>query len=40
MEDDLLQRYPDPESIAKGKTTEEYRNYDSPVRDSDGSFTG
>jgi inositol oxygenase len=33
-EDDLLQRYPDPESIAKGKTTEEYRNYDSPVRDS------
>src|SRR5450755_985055 len=33
-EDDLLQRYPDPESIATAKTTEEYRNYDSPVRDS------
>ncbi|HMH24592.1 MAG TPA: inositol oxygenase family protein [Puia sp.] len=33
-EDDVLQRYPDPETIASGKTTEEYRNYDSPVRDS------
>jgi len=33
-EDDLLQRYPDPESIAKDKTTEEYRNYDSPQRDT------
>src|SRR5215813_140265 len=33
-EDDLLERYPDPDSIAKGKTTEEYRNYDSPQRDT------
>jgi inositol oxygenase len=33
-EDDLLERYPDPESIAKGKTTEEYRNYEMPGRDS------
>ena len=33
-EDDLLQRYPDPETIAKNKTTEEYRNYDSPQRDT------
>jgi inositol oxygenase len=33
-EADLLERYPDPESIAAGKTTEEYRNYESPGRDS------
>ena len=33
-EDDLLERYPDPESIAQGKTTEEYRNYDTPGRDT------
>jgi inositol oxygenase len=33
-EDDLLKRYPDPDSIAKEKTTDEYRNYDSPTRDS------
>jgi inositol oxygenase len=33
-EDDLLERYPDPGSIAKGKTTEEYRNYETPVRDT------
>ena len=33
-EDDLLQRYPEPESIAQGKSTEEYRNYDKPERDS------
>ena len=33
-EDDLLDRYPDPETIAKGRTTEEYRNYESPVRDT------
>ncbi|HEV2482469.1 MAG TPA: inositol oxygenase family protein [Puia sp.] len=33
-EDDLLERYPDPESIAQGKTTEEYRNYETPGRDS------
>jgi len=33
-EDDLLDRYPDPEAIATAKNTEEYRNYDDPVRDS------
>jgi inositol oxygenase len=33
-EDDVLRRYPDPESIAKEKSTEEYRNYDSPQRDT------
>jgi len=33
-EDDLLKRYPDPETIAKNKTTEEYRNYDNPQRDT------
>jgi len=33
-EDDLLERYPDPESIAAGKSTEEYRNYETPGRDS------
>lgn len=33
-EDDLLQRYPDPETIAKNKTNEEYRNYDNPQRDT------
>ena len=33
-EEDLLVRYPDPETIAKGKTTEEYRNYDDPARDT------
>jgi len=33
-EDDLLERYPDPESIAQGKTTEEYRNYETPGRDT------
>jgi len=33
-EDDLLLRYPDPESIAQGKTKDEYRNYDSPERDT------
>jgi inositol oxygenase len=33
-EEDLLERYPDPESIAKGKTTGDYRNYESPGRDS------
>ncbi len=33
-EEDLLKRYPDPESIAQGKKTEEYRNYDAPVRDT------
>jgi inositol oxygenase len=33
-EDDVLERYPDPETIAQGKTTEEYRNYETPGRDS------
>ncbi|HVU94747.1 MAG TPA: inositol oxygenase family protein [Puia sp.] len=36
-EDDLLERYPDPESIVAkgtGKTTEEYRNYETPGRDT------
>lgn len=33
-EDDLLKRYPDPESIATSKATEEYRNYDDPQRDT------
>jgi len=37
-EEDLLERYPDPESIvangSAGKTTEEYRNYETPGRDT------
>lgn len=33
-EDDLLDRYPDPENIAEGKTTEEFRNYEKPARNS------
>jgi inositol oxygenase len=33
-EDDLLLRYPDPESIAQGKETDAYRNYDNPQRDT------
>lgn len=33
-EDDLLRRYPDPEAITDGKSTEEYRNYDNPERDT------
>ena len=33
-EEDLLRRYPDPESIATSKSTEEYRNYDNPERDT------
>jgi len=33
-EDDLLDRYPDPENITNGKATEEFRNYDKPARDS------
>ncbi|WP_447642473.1 MULTISPECIES: inositol oxygenase family protein [Chitinophagaceae] len=33
-EDDLLQRYPDPESIATSKSTEDYRNYDDPQRET------
>ena len=33
-EDDLLRRYPNPEEIASSKSTEEYRNYEDPKRDS------
>lgn len=33
-EEDLLRRYPDPESIAQQKSTEAYRNYDAPERDT------
>lgn len=33
-EDDVLQRYPDPDTIVKDKTKEEYRNYDDPARDT------
>ncbi len=33
-EEDLLQRYPDPESIANEKSTDDYRNYDNPERDT------
>lgn len=33
-EDDVLRRYPDPQSIATGKETEAYRNYDNPERDT------
>jgi inositol oxygenase len=33
-ENDLLKRYPDPDDIATSKSTEEYRNYDDPARDT------
>ena len=33
-EDDVLLRYPTPDSIAAGKGTDEYRNYDTPARDT------
>ncbi len=33
-EDDVLERYPDPNAIAKDKLTAEYRNYDAPARDT------
>lgn len=33
-EDDLLRRYPDPDTIVKGKSSEEYRNYGKPERDT------
>ena len=32
-EDDLLDRYPDPEAIATAKATEAYRDYEAPARD-------
>lgn len=33
-EEDVLERYPDPNSIVKDKATEEFRNYETPVRDT------
>lgn len=33
-EEDILLRYPDPESIATAKSTEAYRNYENPGRDT------
>jgi inositol oxygenase len=33
-EEDVLRRYPDETTIAKAKSTDEFRNYDSPVRDT------
>jgi inositol oxygenase len=33
-EEDVLLRYPDPESITTSKSTEEYRNYDDPKRET------
>ncbi len=33
-EDDVLERYPDPDNIAKQKSTESYRNYEAPPRDT------
>lgn len=33
-EDDLLLRYPEPDTIASDKGVEEYRNYDNPGRDT------
>jgi len=33
-EEDLLRRYPDPESIVTDKTTDAYRNYEEPARDT------
>ena len=33
-EEDVLKRYPDPDTIASEKSTEEYRNYDNPQRDT------
>ncbi len=33
-EDDVLNRYPDPDKIASNKTNKEFRNYESPVRDT------
>jgi inositol oxygenase len=33
-EEDVLRRYPNPETIVKSKDTDEYRNYDNPERDT------
>jgi inositol oxygenase len=33
-EEDILERYPDPETLAQAKATGEYRNYEKPARDT------
>jgi inositol oxygenase len=33
-EDDLLRRYPQPDDLAKEKSVEDFRNYETPARDS------
>ncbi|MGZ3939626.1 MAG: inositol oxygenase family protein [Flavisolibacter sp.] len=33
-EEDVLRRYPDPQTIAKSKSVDDYRNYETPVRDT------
>jgi len=33
-EEDVLRRYPDADTIAQSKSTEEFRNYETPVRDT------
>src|SRR6478752_5457118 len=33
-EEDVLERYPDPNTIATDKSTEAYRNYEAPARDT------
>ena len=33
-EDDVLQRYPDPDTIAKEKSKDDDRNYEEPGRDT------
>lgn len=37
-EEDVLLRYPDPETIATGKETTEFRNYENPQRDTVKNF--
>jgi inositol oxygenase len=37
-EDDLLRRYPNPDEIATSKSTEAYRNYEEPARDTVKAF--
>ena len=33
-EEDVLERYPDPNAIAKDKATEAFRDYEAPARDT------
>src|SRR5947207_15487625 len=33
-EEDVLRRYPDADTIAQSKSTEDFRNYETPVRDT------